>query len=926
MNHIKLPFYIIIFTLIYLSYSFATDFGNIAGNVKSVESDKGLKNIIVKISELEIITKTNNDGYFQFEKIPTGTYTLVFMAPGYGRTILLNVLISKNQTWYDAIYLQKSAKEEEKFYIGGIEVTTNKELLPEKISTTTIITSGEIEHIQASSLGDILELIPGQEMTNPGLENIKQIGIRQTSTNSAADRDASFGTQILVDGVPLSNNANLQMDTKLNDAVTYRVTTNAGIDLRKVTADNIKSIEVIRGIPSARYGDLTGGAIRVETKSGYTPLRFKYKYNPRNKEANLAGGFEWKDHAINMNLNYAKSLRDIRVNGDFYNRLNAQFNIRSYFLNKNLEWINRFYYTQTFDEQELIEGDINETERYNRSYEGRYNTKLNYHYSDKGLIKFLFSANLNRQNSYIKKIISRDIGIISSRMEEGVEEGYFVNSYISQLWVKGHAWNIYSDLSIQNQFLTQQLLHKWYMGITTRYEFNNGQGREFDPRYPPRSSSNEGDRPRSYEDIPGLTQIALFAEDEITGHFYRDFSLQLGIRINFFGFSGINFNDVNNLFQSDYGTFINPRLNFVYYLSPNNQIRFGYGQTAKSPALSMIYPNPAYFDVVDSVYYDPHNPDNRLAIVNTHIFSKTSQDLKASTRQKFEISYDQKIGLLGMSLTGFYEQTNNGFELGGYTPVALPRYYYPDWPQISPAFPKDTLLLNFRTAINSIESRTKGIELMVATRRIEAISTTFRINAAYHFTDSWWINNHHEYASMQRDDPNLNIKVIPFWNPTSKKSDRLILHYRIDTIIKPLKLWFSLNIQQIALNRNQLTNLQDSLAVGYIDPHGEKIFIPEENRANPEYAAMRRSYDDYLYITETMPNLWLINFKVSKELWTGTEISFFVNNLLNYRPLHQRQRVPSGSVSYTRRNPELFYGIEFSMILNDFIKYTKRFY
>ena len=917
--------YLIILLFIF-NKSFAGNTGHIAGVVKSVDTGKGMAGVLVKISGLDSTTFTDPKGQFQFLNIPAGNYSLVFMAPGYGKTIMLNVLVGMGQTWFDQIFLKKSSDTGEKFYIGGIEVTAEKELLPETISTTTQISSGDIEHIQASSLGDILELIPGQEFTNPGMENVKQIKLRQTNTNDAADQNAAFGTQIMVDDVPISNNANMQMDTGLNDGATYRITINSGIDLRRIAADNIKSVQIIRGIPSARYGDLTAGAIIVETKSGYTPFRFKYKSNPRNHEANFNGGFGWTNQALNFNINYAKSLRDIRVDGDYFTRLGGQLNFSSYFLNKRIEWVNRIYYTRIFDEQELREGDITETERSNRSYEARFSTRLNYDFSEKGRFSFLFSANLNRQNSYIKRIISRDLGIISTRMEPGVQEGIFVSSYISKLWVKGQAWNIYGDLNLKNQFFSGKVLHRWNAGLSIRHEFNNGPGREFDPQYPPRSDANEGDRPRSYEEIPALTQVALFVQDEITGHLWSDFSLQLGIRLDLFGFKGFDFSNFNEFIKSDFGSFLNPRLNFVYYLSQNNQIRMGYGRTAKSPALSMLYPNPIYFDVVDSVYFDPNNQQNRLAIVNTHIYDRTNTELKASTRDKFEISFDQRFKLFGITLTGFYERTRNGFDYGGYHAVALPRYYYPNWPETSPSFPKDTLLLNFRTQINSVESESKGIEFSLFSKKLPWLSSVLRVDATYHYTNSWWQNNRFEYAATQRNDPNLKEKVVPFWNPVSSKSDKLIIHYRLDTTIKRLGLWFTFMIQQVAMERNTLTGLEDSLAVGFINQAGQRIIIPDEKRANPEYGAMRRSYEDYMFITESKPNLWLVNLRVSKELWPGSELSFFVNNMLNQRPLYLRQRVPSGSVSYQIRNPEIFYGIEFSMIMDDFVKYVKKFY
>jgi len=381
---------------------------------------------------------------------------------------------------------------------------------------------------------------------------VKQIELRQLETTADADRNSALGTQILVDGVPVSNNANMQIDTDLNDGASYRVTANSGIDLRQIPADNISSIEVIRGIPSAKYGDLSAGAVVVETKTGHTPYRLKYKYNPRNQEYNLAGGHHWDKHDINFNVNYAKSLRNIRVEGDAYSRLGGQLNFVSRLFDEKLLWKNRFYMIQTFDEQELRDGDLLETERYNRSYQLRYNTNADYSFSEKQKLTALFSVNMNRQYSYIKKIVSRDVGVIGTRMEPGLGEGLIVQNYLSKLWVKGRAWNIYGDMAYQNQFFTGGILHDIHLGLTSRYEFNDGPGRKFNPENPPRSSADEGDRPRSYSSIPGLSQLSLYAQDEISGNLWKDFSLQLGARLDFFGFRGIN----KNGFSADHGTFL----------------------------------------------------------------------------------------------------------------------------------------------------------------------------------------------------------------------------------------------------------------------------------------------------------------------------------------------------------------------------------
>jgi len=836
--------------------------GGLAGRIVDVKTQKALPGVLVKIAELDTSQFSSQKGEFVFRGLPAGEYTLSFQAPAYGKTILLNVPVIAGQVVYKEIFLEKSETEGEKFYIGGIEVTAERDLLPEKAATTTTISSGEIEHIQASSLGDVLEMIPGQRFDNPGLENVKQIQLRQTSTEESADRNATMGTQIIVDGVPVSNNANMQLDTKLNDAVTYRVTVNSGVDLRQIPAENIQQVEVVRGIPPARYGDLTAGAVLVSTKIGHTPYRAKYKVNPRNKELNLSGGYSGQSFMTNYSLNYAKSLRNIRVPGDTYSRLAGQLNFQGRFWRKKLEWQNRFYYTRTLDEQGVREGDLFQTERYNRNYTARWNSNLDYRWNKKRRLTALFSVNVSRQNTFYKRILSRDAGVISDRMTPGTQEGYFVYSYTTRLRVKSRAWNLFGRLEYNAQTHKMGLLHDWQAGLNIRHEFNNGPGREFDVRFPPGINDNEGDRPRSYDNVPALTQATFYLQDEITGRLWRDFNLQLGFRYDLFDPFNLDWGLLDDgVFpvESHHGNFFSPRVNFVQHLSRNTQFRLGYGRTAKAPPLSMIYPNPVYFDIVDSMYYHPDSVEKRLAIVSTYIFDRTNENLKAFTEDKYEVSLDQRIGRFGFSLTGFYQRMHNGFELNGFVPVSFTKYYRPNWPSPQPGIPRDTVLLDYRKAINSVESESRGVEFSLRTKQLPVINTTIRVNAAYHFSKSWWQDNHYEYFSTLRYDPNLHEKVRPFWNRTGSWRDELIIHYRFDTMAKSLGLWFTVAVQQIALERDKITGLDDSLAVGYIRADGSVY------------------------------------------------------------------RIPEGAVVYTRRNPEIFYGMEFSMVVDDFVRFLKRY-
>jgi hypothetical protein len=61
---------------------------------------------------------------------------------------------------------------------------------------------------------------------------------------------------------------------------------------------------------------------------------------------------------------------------------------------------------------------------------------------------------------------------------------------------------------------------------------------------------------------------------------------------------------------------------------------------------------------------------------------------------------------------------------------------------------------------------------------------------------------------------------------------------------------------------------------------------------------------------------WLFNLNVSKSLFKGAEVSFYVNNFLD-DPAIRSYWIDATTMSDEVRNPDLFYGIEFSMVLDE---------
>ncbi|MFP4547471.1 MAG: TonB-dependent receptor [Fidelibacterota bacterium] len=894
---------IIIISLLFVMQLNAAQKAIFCGNITDPDGEP-LIGVNIQLKETMIGAATDEHGYFLLESAP-GEYTLMISHIGYEK-IEEKIVLKPGER------LTKNYEMKIRYFnIGGIKVYADKKLLTNDAETKTTISAGEIEHIQATSLSDVLKLVPGQRFENPGLQDKKQVSLRQSSTGTEANDNASFGTQIILDNIPMSNNANMQIDTKVNTGTIDRTTEGQGLDLRQIPADNIEKLEIIRGIPSAKYGDLTSGIIKVETKSTSLDQRFKYKYNLRNKELNLNGGIKLFDQFFNYNFNYANSKRDIRIDDYDFSRIAGQLSHMAY-LFKNLYTVkNRLYYTRTFDEQGLREGDLLLSEKYNRDFILRYSHTGTYLISPKQKIEMVYSINYNRQNSYSKKLLTADNTYLTDRMTEGVQEGYFFQTDTSELWVKGEAVNQYLNLEYINCLYLAGLQNNITAGLTFRRESNNGEGRIFDPLTPPSINNAFRDRPRSYDDIPALLISSFYLEDKIKGELWKKFQLSLGLRVESYGKS-------DGAFSSDHGSFINPRLNMLIYTTENSQLRLGYGATSKAPPLSMLYPNPIYYDVADVNRFTKVD-STRLAVVSTHIYDRKNRDLEGSRQTKKEISYHQKIGKVGFSITGYLNNSEQGFSRSLVRPIFLYKYDYPNWepgePDMSEKTVYDSVATLYSVYDNTHETESRGLEVSIQTRPLTPMAMKFRVEAAYNQTKTQ--SQALDYASTYLMDNTIKKEVLPFWNPVNLESENLLINYRVEFKIEKLGAWVTLESQQVVFDKNRYLGFRDSLAVGYLDDHGQEILF-SDSQQNPEMnSAYKRIYPDYWGTEENQTNIWLFNLRVSKALTKGSEVSFFVNNFFNHRPLYQRQRVSEGTKSYSRLNPELFFGIEFSGVIND---------
>lgn len=261
---------------------------------------KPLSMTTVMIEELELMNYTDIEGKIFIRRLIAGKY-YTLQANYIGYVPVKYRIMGRTQSHTDTIYMEPKS-----YALKGVTVTA--ELL-RKESGITRIRKDALEYLQPTGLLDVMALTPGGLWRNPGLRSVQQIEMRETRSS----QNSALGTSIIMDEVPMSNDANLQGMGNRNQKLMERSTMNMGIDMREISIDHIESIEVIQGIPSVRYGNLTSGAIVLNTKAGVSPYEVRIQADPYTKLFSLGKGFDLsKGRSLYAGMDYAASTGDIR--------------------------------------------------------------------------------------------------------------------------------------------------------------------------------------------------------------------------------------------------------------------------------------------------------------------------------------------------------------------------------------------------------------------------------------------------------------------------------------------------------------------------------------------------------------------------------------------------------------------------------------
>lgn len=875
-----------------------TSLATLRGAVVNRLNGQPVEYAMVGLAGLGLFTMVDSKGHFEIGPIPEGTWPLQVqcanMVP-YKKPITLTPGTLTEVT----IFMDENVLLLKEVNVVAQEGRTGA-------STSSTISQTAIEHLQATSLSDVLQLLPGAVATNPDFSGVSQASIRQVS----ADDVNSLGTALIINGAPVSNNANLQATNTASAGsnASFSTSSGSGVDMRQFTADNVESIEVIRGVPSVEYGDLTSGAIIVKTKSGEYPLHIKARINPTLKQAWVGKGFNLRrpGESLNVDLDYTHTYDDQRYTYIGYNRLTANaLYARQFFEDKPLYTKTGFTYGMNLDEQKRDPDNPDEHSRYRaQDLAFRFNTsgKWSIHQRLARTVNYMASVNYTIQKGFQQSLVSgATFPLMTAMKDTTMVSSYADTEYISKLWIDGKPLNIFTKITDSFFGKMGKINYRMLAGAEWKMDANYGTGKTYDPEHPP--STTDGGiaaRPRSYKDIPAMHQSSVYAE----GNFFtkvqgRRINLQAGLRVDRI---------------SVVGTAWSPRTNLTYDVNDRLSIHAGYGIAAKAPTLLYLYPQKAYFDMKNLDWYAEAEAE-RLLIATTKVYNTENKDLTIARNVKQEAGFEWKLAE-GKTLivTGYHEKTKNGYSfnttLNSVKITSLQTYEGTRNPGTTPTVTEGEvkqIVTDYLVPTNDRLNTNQGIEFDVNLGRVDALRTSFVLNGAW--MNSRSISTNYYIVKLGGTSLTGPDKVAIFAPGRGKENERFNTSLRIIHNIPEARFVISLLAQTIWVNKNKYLHYQ-KIPVGYMErTTGDVVWLSEEERAQITSAdtELYLSISDEYYVTESWRPSWLFNLRLTKEIGQHMGFSFFANNVFMSRALEESNRW-SGSYSY--RNESIFFGME----------------
>ena len=826
------------------------------------------------------------------------------------------------------------------------EVVVTAQKAKDGLSTSHNLGRDALNHLQLSNMTDVAALLPGGKTINPDLTSENQFSLREGGSNAG---NSAFGTAVEVDGVRLGNNASF------GDM--------GGVDTRSVAVENIESIEVITGVPSAEYGDLSSGMVKINTRKGRTPVNLTFSVNPRTYQTSVSKGIDLQEDngVLNLSAEWARAVKKLISPYESYTRSGLTLNYSNTFakvLRFEAGFTGNIGGMDSKDDPDAFTGEY-EKERDNVF---RGNTSLTWLLNKSWVTNLKLDASVNFNDNLYHYHKYESYGS-SQPAVHAEQEGYFLAERLPLTY--------FSDQIIDSKELdfAASLKYNWHKrwddmksslkaGVQWKANGNVGEGEYYkDP-----SLAANGYRPRPYSQYPFMHNLSVYAEEHLTMPVASTkLEVTAGLRLE-------NVFIKNSLYNKK--TTLSPRFNAKWQLSDGLSIRGGWGITEKLPSYHVLYPKQEYRDI--QTYGFSHG-DQTSYIYYTQPYTVTyNPDLHWQRNSNSEVGIDAAFADMKVSLVGFYNVTKgtynflNVYEPYSYDILQRPEgFVMPDNPQIkvdsqtgmmyvrgsqdeywTPMDVKvtDRTYAKSTKQNNGADVKRAGAELVVEFPEIKPLKTTFRLDAAYTYTkylneqlsayyQKGWSHTTLAdrsyqylgiYANGGNDDSVTNGKITHNLDAnltaiTHIPQARIIITCRLEaTLLRRSRNLSQYNCAEYAFTVSETDNnptggnIYDGKSytaiypVSYMDLDGNVHPFTAAQAADPDFANLILKSDNiYTFAQDGYGMYMSANLSITKEIGDHVSLSFFANNFTNSRPYVKSMATGVGAIF----TPVFYYGL-----------------
>ena len=909
---------------------------SISGKVVDAKTGEPVIGAAVNVEDTGIWAISDENGTFFLPDIRPGDYAVQFSCLGFVDKRLSFVV--KKDIPNLTIKLDQNT-----LALNSVVVTAERD--KEGMNTSLKFGANALNHLQMSNVTDISALLPGGKTVNPDLTKDNAVSLR---SGGLAAGNAAFGTALEVDGVRVGNNASFG--------------SMSGTGTRNISTENVQSIEVITGVPSAEYGDLNSGMVRINTRKGLTPWNITFAVNPRTYQASASKGIDLMKNrgVLNVSAEWTRATQKLSSPYTSYTRRGFSASYSNTFKNVlkfEVSATGNIGGMNTKNDPDAYKGTWSKV----RDNVLRANTSLTWLLRKSWITNLKLDASVNYNDNRSQ---DHAYGSSASMLPAVHSElaGYYLAdrlpvSYFSDKVIDSKELDYAASLKYEWFKKSGKRLSKLKAGVQWKANGNVGEGEYYkDP-----SVAANGYRPRPYSQYPFMHNVAAYIEEDYTFPIGKT-SLQIsaGLRLENLFVKDTDYKNVSSL---------SPRFNAKWKISDNLSIRGGWGVSEKLPSFYILYPVQKYRDI--QTFGFSHGDSSSYVYYTQPYKMLFNENLKWQKNYNAEFGIEAYFLRTSVSLVGFFNKTKNPYTYQNiYTPfsyniMSVPSgYTVPDNPEIrvdsqtgqvymrgsneefwTPMATKVTDKTFFESQMpgNGDDIYRTGAELIVDFPEIAPIRTKFRLDANYaytHYIDNtlnWtyrtgWShtslsNRSYQYVGIYanggesgtyngKESHSLNANLTAI---THIPEARIIITCRLEmSLMSRFRNLSRYQGKEYAYNVNadgvesiggsiyDSNNYTAIRPVKYMDENGDVHDFTDKEASDPVFANLIiKSGNAYTFAQNGYGAYLSANLSVTKEIGDHVSLSFFANNFTNSR-MYVTSKATGVSAIFT---PEFYYGL-----------------